>query len=45
LRPATPNSHEDRTMKWFGFATATDVSPASFERPYADSGPVGSDST
>ena len=31
--PPAPNSHEDRTMKWRGFAVATEVSPACLERP------------
>ena len=30
---AGPNSHEERAMKWRGLATATEVSPASLERP------------
>ena len=43
--PPAPNSHEDRTIVCAsGASDATASSPASLERPYADSGPVGSDS-
>ena len=42
---AGPNSHEERTVVCAcGAPDATACSPASFVRPYADSGPVGSDS-
>ena len=43
--PPPPNSHEERTIVWAsGLFRATSRSPSSFERPYADSGLVGSDS-
>ena len=32
-------------MRWNGFAAAVDVSPACFDRPYAEIGSVRSDST
>ena len=33
--PPAPNSHEERTMRWFGLAAAVACSPASLERPYS----------
>ena len=42
--PPAPNSHDERTMKWRGFASAVACSPASLVRPYAESGFTGSDS-
>jgi hypothetical protein len=45
LRPPTPKSHALRAMMCRELAAATDVSPASFERPYAEIGCGRSDST
>src|SRR5438067_7828019 len=43
--PAIPNSHDERTIVCVpGAWRATSTSPASFVRPYAESGPTGSDS-
>jgi hypothetical protein len=45
LPPPEPKSHEVRTIRLCGPAVRVARSPSSFERPYADSGLVWSDST
>jgi hypothetical protein len=45
LLPPAPKSHDVRTTRLWGLAVRVARSPASFDRPYADSGLTGSDST